>query len=229
MRSFGGGGPCVVKADVAGAVLKTDEGAVRLGITDVDTAASVYREFTERFGDRLDGVVVQSQVAAGLELSGRRHAGSGVRALRRRRCRRRGGRGPGRSRRARRSDHRRRSSRRGRRVASRTAVRRLPRPTRAGPSTRWSSWSLVIATLIAAVPEIHHVDLNPVIVGTTGCVVVDAACRRLVACLSDQSDTGPARLGHRRSTRAGWRRSFRRRGRRGLSTSSRRWPAGRDA
>ncbi len=60
--------PCVVKADVAGVVHKTEEGAVRLGITDAESAADVYREFQRRFGDRLDGVVVQSQVPAGLEL-----------------------------------------------------------------------------------------------------------------------------------------------------------------
>ena len=31
-----------------------------------------------------------------------------------------------------------------------------------------------IAALFAAVPEIQHVDLNPVIVGPSGCVTVDA-------------------------------------------------------
>ncbi len=62
-------GRCVLKADVAGVLHKTEEGAVRLGVADVDSAADVYREFERLFGERLNGVVVQSQVPAGLELS----------------------------------------------------------------------------------------------------------------------------------------------------------------
>jgi hypothetical protein len=167
------GGPCVVKADLAGAFSKSDEGAVRLGITDVDTAASAYRDFTQRFGDRLDGVVVQSQVAAGLELqvAATRDPAFGPFVVV----------GAGGVEAEVRAD-------RAVLVApitaaeARDAVAGLhlaplfdgfrDRPALA----RDAVVELVtrVATLIAAVPEIHQLDLNPVIVGTTGCVVVDA-------------------------------------------------------
>ena len=132
-------GPCVVKADIAGVVHKTEEGAVRLGIADVDAAAAVYREFERRFGDRLDGVVVQAQVPAGLELRSEATrdpalgpfvvvGAGGVEAER-----------PGRSGRARRSDLGRRGSRRSRGTAPRPTVPRLPRPAGSCLSTQSSS------------------------------------------------------------------------------------------
>ena len=62
------GYPCVIKADVAGVLHKSDVGAVRLGIGDPAAAAEAYREFERRFGDGLRGVVVQAQQEAALEL-----------------------------------------------------------------------------------------------------------------------------------------------------------------
>ena len=62
------GFPCVVKADAAEVLDKSDAGAVRLGIGDPTAAAETYREFERRFGDGLRGVVVQTQQMAALEL-----------------------------------------------------------------------------------------------------------------------------------------------------------------
>jgi hypothetical protein len=167
------GRPCVVKADLAGAVSKSDEGAVRLEITDVDTAANVYRDFTERFGDRLNGVVVQSQVAAGLELqvAATRDPAFGPFVVV----------GAGGVEAEVRAD-------RAVLVApitpaeARYAVAGLHLAPLFGGFRGRPALALDavvelvtrVAMLIAAVPEIHQVDLNPVIVGTTGCVVVDA-------------------------------------------------------
>lgn len=62
------GFPCVVKADVAGLLHKSDAAAVRLGVGDAATAAETFREFARRFGDDFRGVVVQEQRLAALEL-----------------------------------------------------------------------------------------------------------------------------------------------------------------
>jgi ATP-grasp domain len=62
------GFPCVLKANVAGVVHKSEEGAVVLG---VETAAAVRRHvaaFRRSFGERLRDIVVQHQVEAGVEL-----------------------------------------------------------------------------------------------------------------------------------------------------------------
>ena len=64
-RGRSAGRPCVVKADLAGAVSKSDEGAVRLGITDVGGGECLPRSPTERFGDRLNGVVVHHGLLQG--------------------------------------------------------------------------------------------------------------------------------------------------------------------
>jgi acetate---CoA ligase (ADP-forming) len=164
--------PCVVKADVGGIWSKSEVGAVRLGITDGDAAAAAYRDFERSFGERLAGVVVQSQVPGGVELFvGAVHdpafgpfvavGAGGVDAELR--------------------------ADRAVLVApvtateARSAVERLQvaplfhgyrgRPALSidavvGLVTR-------VAALIAAAPEIEQLDLNPVIVGPSGCVVVD--------------------------------------------------------
>ena len=62
------GGPCAIKADVAELVHKSDSDAVRLGVDDSAAAAATYVTFERRFQDRLKGVVVQAQQAAGVEL-----------------------------------------------------------------------------------------------------------------------------------------------------------------
>jgi acyl-CoA synthetase (NDP forming)/RimJ/RimL family protein N-acetyltransferase len=62
------GTPCVIKADVTGLLHKSDAGAVVLGLDSPDAAASAFDSFAVRFGDRLRGAVVQAQVGAGVEL-----------------------------------------------------------------------------------------------------------------------------------------------------------------
>jgi hypothetical protein len=62
------GFPCVLKADVAGIVHKSDAGAV---VTGIESAAAVRRSVADlrrRFGNRLNSVLVQRQVVAGPEL-----------------------------------------------------------------------------------------------------------------------------------------------------------------
>ncbi len=63
----GVGPPYVMKADVEGLVHKTDEGAVVLGLTSVDSARATHRAFVERFGRRLRGALIQRQAGPGVE------------------------------------------------------------------------------------------------------------------------------------------------------------------
>jgi acyl-CoA synthetase (NDP forming)/RimJ/RimL family protein N-acetyltransferase len=63
------GAPCVVKADVADLMHRSDEGAVVRGIETVDDARRAYHELQTRFRDRLHGALVQAQIPAGVELS----------------------------------------------------------------------------------------------------------------------------------------------------------------
>jgi acyl-CoA synthetase (NDP forming)/GNAT superfamily N-acetyltransferase len=66
LRRFG---PIVVmKADVAGEIHKSDVDAVRLGVGDPETARTFYREFVQRFGTRLRGVLIQRQQPSTVEL-----------------------------------------------------------------------------------------------------------------------------------------------------------------
>ena len=58
----------MIKAEVTAALHKSDVDAVRLGIGDAATAVEQYRQFEQRFGRSLRGVLVQSQQAAALEL-----------------------------------------------------------------------------------------------------------------------------------------------------------------
>jgi acyl-CoA synthetase (NDP forming)/RimJ/RimL family protein N-acetyltransferase len=62
------GAPCVVKADVADLVHKSDDAGVVLGVETVDDARRAYRELQARFRGRLRGALVQAQVPAGVEL-----------------------------------------------------------------------------------------------------------------------------------------------------------------
>lgn len=59
--------PCVIKADVAGLVHKTDEGAVAIGVGDLGAVREMHARFTARFGARLRGVLVQRQAGPGVE------------------------------------------------------------------------------------------------------------------------------------------------------------------
>jgi acyl-CoA synthetase (NDP forming) len=64
---LGRGGPVVLKAVVPGLIHKTEAGAVRLGVDPTTGAGAVYDDFARRF-ERLEAVLVQSQVPAGPEL-----------------------------------------------------------------------------------------------------------------------------------------------------------------
>jgi acyl-CoA synthetase (NDP forming)/GNAT superfamily N-acetyltransferase len=182
-------GPTVViKAEVVGTPHKSDVGAVRLGVGEPGDAAEIYREFERRFGPSLRGVLVQTQLAASLELlvgAVRDPAfgplivvgAGGVEA-----------------------------ELRGDRVllvapVSRTAVRRAVESLRIAPlfhgfrgRPELSLDAVVefvhrIGLLAATTPEMQQLDLNPVLVGTEGCVAVDA----LVGVASPASPVLPVR------------------------------------
>ncbi|WP_345285159.1 acetate--CoA ligase family protein [Kitasatospora albolonga] len=68
LRGAGHEGKVVLKAHVPGLVHKSVSGAVRTGLADESEVRTAYREFAERFGDRLAGVLVQPMAAPGLEL-----------------------------------------------------------------------------------------------------------------------------------------------------------------
>ncbi|WP_042380419.1 bifunctional acetate--CoA ligase family protein/GNAT family N-acetyltransferase [Streptacidiphilus melanogenes] len=61
-------GEVVLKAHWPGQIHKSELGAVRATGADPDQVRSVYRDFTARFGERMDGVLVQARRAAGTEL-----------------------------------------------------------------------------------------------------------------------------------------------------------------
>ena len=165
--------PLVIKASVADIRHKTEARAVRLGIVDAAAAAHAYADLSERFDDRLDGVIVQSQVPAGLELQivGGRDAALGPFVTV-------GAGGVDSELRADQSML----------VApvtaaeARAAVERLHlaplfsgfRSRPALPIDPVVDLVTRIAALLAAVPEVRQIDLNPVIVGAPGCVPVDA-------------------------------------------------------
>ena len=60
--------PVVVKGDGPELVHKSDVGAVRLGLTGPDQVRAAVHDMTERLGDRLRGVLVQTQVSSGVEI-----------------------------------------------------------------------------------------------------------------------------------------------------------------
>ena len=164
----------MIKADVAGALHKSDVGAVRLGVDEPDSAAEIYREFEHRFGDELCAVcVVQTQQAATLELlvGAIRDPAFGPLVVV----------GAGGVEAELRDD----------RVVlvapvSRTAARRAVESLRLAPLFHGFrgrpelpvdavvEFVHRIGLLAATIPEIQQLDLNPVLVGTDGCVAVDA-------------------------------------------------------
>ncbi|MCX5208251.1 GNAT family N-acetyltransferase [Kitasatospora sp. NBC_00240] len=68
LRQVGHDGKVAVKAYWPEQVHKSAAGAVRTGLARESEVRSAYREFTERFGDRMAGVVVQPMAGPGLEL-----------------------------------------------------------------------------------------------------------------------------------------------------------------
>ncbi len=168
------GYPCVLKADIAGVIHKSDVGAVRLGLDDSLAVSEVYEEFADRFGDRLRGVVVQAPRQHGLELligAIRDSAfgpfvvvgAGGVETELR--------------------DDRVMLVAPVSRAAARDAVERLRLAPlfhgfRGRPELPVDPVvDLVhrIGALAATVPEIQQLDMNPVLVGVDGCVAVDAS------------------------------------------------------
>ncbi|ARZ66703.1 acyl-CoA synthetase [Streptomyces albireticuli] len=67
-RLAGPDGRVVLKAHWPGLAHKTDEGAVRLDLQGEGQVRAAYRDFVDRLGDRLSGVVVQPQAPHVLEL-----------------------------------------------------------------------------------------------------------------------------------------------------------------
>ncbi|PYC82645.1 GNAT family N-acetyltransferase [Streptomyces tateyamensis] len=68
MRQLGHEGKIALKAYWPGQVHKSDVGAVYLGPGDDASVRSTFRDFENRFGERLAGVVVQPMAAPGTEL-----------------------------------------------------------------------------------------------------------------------------------------------------------------
>ncbi|MFB7667728.1 GNAT family N-acetyltransferase [Kitasatospora sp. NPDC056138] len=68
LRQLGHRGEVVLKAYWPGQVHKSTLGAVRTGLATDGQVRETFREFTERFGRQLTGVVVQPMAAPGLEL-----------------------------------------------------------------------------------------------------------------------------------------------------------------
>lgn len=60
--------PVVLKADAVGVIHKTEANALALGITSLAEALEAFDRFTQVFGDKLRGVLVQRKLGAGLEL-----------------------------------------------------------------------------------------------------------------------------------------------------------------
>ncbi len=182
-------GPTVVlKADVSGESRKSAADAVRLGIGDASAAAKTYQEFAERFGSALRGVVVQSQQAAAVELlvGAVRDPAFGPLVVV----------GAGGVDAELRDD----------RVVlvapvSRTAARRAIDTLRLAPLLHGGGSRPVldiaavvdlvhrVSLLAATTPEVEQLDLDPVLVGTSGCVAVDA----VVAISAPATTITPAR------------------------------------
>ena len=61
------GGSVVLKAEVAGLVHKSDAGAVKLDLRTPQEVTKAYRDLSDRFGSRLQQVLVQPMLAGGIE------------------------------------------------------------------------------------------------------------------------------------------------------------------
>jgi len=188
------GYPCVVKADVAELLHKSDAGAVRLGIGDSTAAAQVYSEFAEQFGERMRGVVVQVQHVARLELlvGAIRDPAFGPFVVV----------GAGGVETELRDD-------RAMLVApvSKSAARDAVESLRLAPLFHGFRGrpavpvdpvvDLVhrVGVLVASIPEIQQLDMNPVLVDASGCVAVDA----LIGVAVPPSPVVPVRAMRRRT------------------------------
>lgn len=167
------GFPCVLKADVVGVVHKSDESAVVLGVTSAAMVRRVVADFQHRFDTRLQHVVVQRQSDPGVEMliGAVRDPAVGplvVVAAGGTEAELLGDRSvllapvtP---------------------ASARSAVERLRmfpllRGFRGRPTVRLDPLVDImcrIGLLMATVPEIRELDLNPVIATQGSCVVVDA-------------------------------------------------------
>jgi acyl-CoA synthetase (NDP forming) len=182
------GAPCVVKADVGGLLHKFDEDAVALGVASADDARAVYGRLEARFGARLRGAIVQTQVRAGVELLvGTTRddrfgpilvvGAGGVEAELR--------------------DDRTLlvapvSTADAARAIEGLRIAPLFHGFRGRPELSLGAVAELVhrvGMLAAAVPELQQLDLNPVIVGPDGCVAVDA----LVAVAEPPTPVTPAR------------------------------------
>jgi acyl-CoA synthetase (NDP forming)/RimJ/RimL family protein N-acetyltransferase len=168
------GAPCVVKADVADLVYKSDEGAVLLGVDTVDDARRAFGELQARFRGRLHGALVQAQIPAGVELL--------IGALRHERF------GPFVIVGAGGTDAELRDDRTllvapvsitdAALAVEGLHIAPLLHGFRGRPELPIDQVvELVhrVGLLAASVPEIQQLDINPVIVGSQGCVAVDAS------------------------------------------------------
>jgi acyl-CoA synthetase (NDP forming)/GNAT superfamily N-acetyltransferase len=167
------GFPCVLKAVVPGIVHKTEAGAVICGIDNAAAARRAVRELQQRFGSRLHHVLVQQQVGPGPELlvGGVRDpaigplvvvgaGGTAAEVLRDRSVML----APV-------------SDRQARAAVERLRMYPLLTGFRGRPSI--PSEPIIdtvgrVGLLMATVPEIAELDLNPVIAAPSGAVVVDA-------------------------------------------------------
>ncbi len=167
------GFPCVLKADVAGVVHKSEAGAVVVNVHSVAAVRRTVGEFRQRFGCRLQRVLVQRQVPPGVEMlvGGVRDpaigplvvvaaGGTDAEVLRDRSVTL----APV-------------TELQARRAVERLRMFPLLQGFRGRPLVPIEPIVQVverIGLLMATVPEITELDLNPVIVGPDGCVVVDA-------------------------------------------------------
>ena len=62
------GGPVALKADVQGLVHKSDAGGVQLDLRDSQDVTRAYRQLKDKFGSKLDRVLVQPMVGDGVEV-----------------------------------------------------------------------------------------------------------------------------------------------------------------
>ncbi len=167
------GTPCVIKADVTDVLHKTDAGAVLMDVDSPEEASAVYESFQERFGDRLVGAVVQAQAGRGVELlvGATRSAGTGPVIVV----------GAGGVEAELRNDNAVLTA-----PATIGEIRRAVEGLRLAPlfhgfrgRPELSVDPLIdaihrISLLIAATPEIVELDVNPLIVDSSGCLAVDA-------------------------------------------------------
>jgi acyl-CoA synthetase (NDP forming) len=186
--------PYVVKGDVDQLLHKSDDEAVILGLRDAEEVNEAYSDLAERFGDRLRGVVVQSQADAGVEIvvGVVRPPGFGPVVVV----------GAGGTDAELRHDRAVLIAPVTVAVATRAINGLQLAPLLHGyrgrpvlPVDQLADLVHRVSMLAAAVPELQQLDLNPVIVTPAGCTVVDA----LAAVTADAMSSGPLRglRGHR--------------------------------